>query len=107
MLDASADSELLSTAPTLRHNPRGLQPRSPRWRRWKLTFLSAQPGAMCADERWSHLEGQQSARLGIDDAPLDPLRSPFDDEVLPIEHDLGLVPSLIAHADLAVFCGIK
>ena len=29
-----------------------------------LAALSAQPGAMCADESWSHLEGQQTCADG-------------------------------------------
>ena len=58
---------------------------------------------MCADEDEVILRVSKPARMGIDDAPLYPLRPPGNDKLLPIEHDLGLIPSLIAHADLAVF----
>ena len=53
--------------------------RTLRWRQWKLTCPSAQPGAMCADERWSHL----------------------------VEYSLGRIPSLITDADLTVLCCVK
>jgi len=37
-------------------------------------------------------------QMGIDDAPLHPLRPPRNYELLPFEHGLRLIPTLIAHA---------
>ena len=52
------------------------------------------------------LRVSKPARMGIDDAPLHSLRSPTNDELLPFEHGLRLIPALIAHGDFSVFCGV-
>jgi hypothetical protein len=45
-----------------------------------------------------------SCALVHDEPPLPPAAH---GELLPVEHNLALIPSLIAHADLAVFCRIE
>ena len=47
------------------------------------------------------------ARMGIDDSGLNALRPPTHDELLPLEHSFDRIPSLIAHADLAVFLRVE
>ena len=58
---------------------------------------------MCADERWSHLEGQQTCADGHRRcAPL----PPCGHQLSPVEHNLALISAWIADGDLVVFCGI-
>ena len=40
---------------------------------------------------------------GIDESGHNALRPPVQHELLPLEHSFDRIPSLIAHADLAVF----
>jgi hypothetical protein len=52
------------------------------------------------------LRVSKPARMGIDDAPLDHLRSPIQHKLLPGEHNFLLCPALVIDAQLSVFCRV-